>query len=903
MTPPPLLADALAGRYDIDREIGAGGMATVYLARDVKHNRRVALKVLKPELGAVLGVDRFLAEIQVTANLQHPNLLPLFDSGEAQGLLFYVMPYVEGETLRGRLEREKQLPVDEAVRIAVAIAGALDYAHGHGVIHRDLKPENILLQAGQPVVADFGIALAVSNAGGARVTQTGLSLGTPQYMSPEQATGDRAIDRRTDIYSLGAITYEMLTGEPPHSGTSAQAIIAKLMTEEVRPLTVLRRTVPAHVDAAVRHALHKLAADRFATAGDFALALTGARPVTMPTGMNAAHNGASATGASPATRRSSRLLIGGLGLVAAAGVGTSVFLATRPTPPLPIVRFEIRLSDSVTIFAVGGRKVALSRDGTRMAIVGARPAGPPSLYLRRLEDSAAVLVRGTEHVVAPPSGLSPSFSPDGDWILYADGVRLLRVPVGGGTPIVVADTGATGSWGDGGVIVFTRSGTLRVTSPDGGPSRLLAAPDSAKGIYSIRWPSVLPGGEYALVSIDRARFSNVVDSLRLGVVSLKDGTVTGLEMAGTNATYVPSGHVVFGRPGGILLAAPFSLSKRAFTGPAVQLFDGLWQGSGGATGYAVSEQGTLALHAGTGAGRNPLVTVDRSGRERPLPGEPAGLLFPRISPDGRRLVASVSGLLAGGRGVVLLDIATGARERLAAEDAAVRGEWTRDGTRLVFLHDTGRARDVVSRSGDHSGEDRLLMRDSVRDVWELSLGPAHGWAALRGNDRQNGGRGDIFVAPMDSLGAMRPFAVSRTAKEVNPAISPDGRLLAYLSDESGSEEIYVQPIPGPGPRVRVSISGGIEPIWGRKGTTVYYRGPARVMLAELGGLPLHVTRRDSLFIDSYDRVGNSNHQNWDIFPGDNAFVFSRAPRSVGGVSVVLNWQRLLLRQPGASGGR
>ena len=173
MTPQPLLADALAGRYDIDREIGAGGMATVYLARDVKHNRRVALKVLKPELGAVLGVDRFLAEIQVTANLQHPNLLPLFDSGEAQGLLFYVMPYVEGETLRGRLEREKQLPVDEAVRIAVAIAGALDYAHGHGVIHRDLKPENILLQAGQPVIADFGIALAVSKAGGARITQTG----------------------------------------------------------------------------------------------------------------------------------------------------------------------------------------------------------------------------------------------------------------------------------------------------------------------------------------------------------------------------------------------------------------------------------------------------------------------------------------------------------------------------------------------------------------------------------------------------------------------------------------------------------------------------------------------------------------------------------------------------------
>ena len=205
-------------------------MATVYLARDIKHQRLVALKVLDPELGAVLGAERFLSEIRVTANLQHPNLLPLFDSGDAKGLLYYVMPFVERETLRARLEREKQLPIDESVRIATAIASGLAYAHARGVIHRDLKPENILFQAGQPVVADFGIALAVSNAGGTRVTQTGLSLGTPQYMSPEQATGDRTIDARADIYALGAVTYEMLAGEPPFTGTTAQAIIARLMT-------------------------------------------------------------------------------------------------------------------------------------------------------------------------------------------------------------------------------------------------------------------------------------------------------------------------------------------------------------------------------------------------------------------------------------------------------------------------------------------------------------------------------------------------------------------------------------------------------------------------------------------------------------------------------------------------
>src|SRR5688572_18501967 len=252
MTDPPAgLVSALSGRYALERELGQGGMATVYLASDLKHRRKVALKVLRPELAAVLGKERFLSEIETTANLQHPHLLPLFDSGEAEGLLFYVMPYVQGESLRQKIERERQLPVEEAVKLAAAVASALDYAHRHGVIHRDLKPENILLHEGQPLVADFGIALAVSNAGGARITQTGLSLGTPAYMSPEQATGDRMVDARSDQYSLAALTYEMLVGDPPHTASTSQAVIAKLLTERPRSVRVLRPSVPEHVDLAL----------------------------------------------------------------------------------------------------------------------------------------------------------------------------------------------------------------------------------------------------------------------------------------------------------------------------------------------------------------------------------------------------------------------------------------------------------------------------------------------------------------------------------------------------------------------------------------------------------------------------------------------------------------------------
>ena len=267
------LNTTLESRYAIERELGEGGMATVYLADDLKHNRKVALKVLKPELAAVVGAERFLAEIETTANLTHPHILPLHDSGEADGFLFYVMPYIEGETLRDRIDREKQLPVDEAVALASKVAGALQHAHEHGVIHRDIKPGNILLQDGEPVVSDFGIALAVGAAGSNRLTETGLSLGTPYYMSPEQATGDQAVGASTDTYALGSVLYEMLVGEPPYPGTTAQAVLGKIIAGKGVWATEHRPSIPANVDAALRKALEKLPADRFTSAQEFVRAL------------------------------------------------------------------------------------------------------------------------------------------------------------------------------------------------------------------------------------------------------------------------------------------------------------------------------------------------------------------------------------------------------------------------------------------------------------------------------------------------------------------------------------------------------------------------------------------------------------------------------------------------------
>ncbi len=267
------LTAALADRYTIERELGQGGMATVYLAHDIKHDRQVAIKVLRPELVAALGAARFLAEVKITARLDHPHILTLIDSGEVDGTLFYVMPFVRGESLRAKVDRDHQLGIDEALGIARQIASALDHAHRHGVIHRDVKPENILLHEGEAFLTDFGIALAASEAGGERLTETGLSLGTPSYMSPEQAAGDRNVGARSDIYALGAVTYEMLTGEPPVSGSTVQAVIAKVMTERPTAMRILRDSVPVLVDAAVMRALAKAPMDRFATALEFSESL------------------------------------------------------------------------------------------------------------------------------------------------------------------------------------------------------------------------------------------------------------------------------------------------------------------------------------------------------------------------------------------------------------------------------------------------------------------------------------------------------------------------------------------------------------------------------------------------------------------------------------------------------
>jgi eukaryotic-like serine/threonine-protein kinase len=411
---------ALGDRYRIEREIGAGGMATVYLAHDLRHDRKVAVKVLRPELAAVLGAERFLAEIRITAGLDHPHILTLIDSGEAGGLLYYVLPFIRGESLRDKLARDQQLGMDEALAITRQIAGALDHAHRQGVIHRDIKPENILLHEGEAMLADFGIALAVKEAGGNRLTETGLSLGTPQYMSPEQATGDRQLTPRSDVYSLAAVCYEMLAGEPPVTGPNAQAMVAKLMTERPVSLRVVRDTVPEALDLAVQKALAKAPADRFASAGEFIRALETARAAPELSA------GPGAKRASPRRWLPWRPILLGTAFVAILVSGLALVRLWRTgAGALPVIGRTSQMTREA------GLEVdpALSPNGETVAYA----AGPPTgmeIYVRQVSGGRSVAL------TSDPTGNFrwPRWSPDGSQIAYQANDGIYVVPALGGAP-------------------------------------------------------------------------------------------------------------------------------------------------------------------------------------------------------------------------------------------------------------------------------------------------------------------------------------------------------------------------------------------------------------------------------------------------------------------------------------
>jgi eukaryotic-like serine/threonine-protein kinase len=830
------LRTSLADRYQIEREIGAGGMATVYLARDPRHDRNVALKVLNPELGAVLGVERFLAEIKVTANLQHPNLLPLFDSGEAEGLLFYVMPFVEGESLRARLDREKQLPIDEAIRIAVAVANALDYAHTHHVIHRDLKPENILLQAGQPVVADFGIALAVSKAGGNRVTQTGLSLGTPQYMSPEQATGDRVIDGRTDIYSLGALTYEMLTGEPPHIGHTSQAIIARLLTDRPRSVRSSRSAVPEHVDAAVARALEKLPADRFSTAKEFADALQGRGAITVGTGAAAAAPRAP-SGLRDRIRDPLTLALAGVAVAALVFAGMS---QRRPAPvtAVPPIRFVLNASDSTRPLDNFPWPGAISPDGRTVVYTVAQRGTGSMFYVQRTDQLEPRPLPGTV------GAYQPYFSPDGEWLAFQQSGKDRKIRLDGSAALTIADGGSANGadWTindeiiSGATLAF--KGLSRVSAA-GGVMTEFTHPDSAKNARQHVWPIAVPDGEHVVFTI----WYGNLEASQLAVASISTGRVTELGIKGIRPLAVLDDRVVYIQSDGTIMAARLDAKGGRVIGNAVPVHNPVpvIAANNGNSGAFISPGGALITARGNLQTQLTWLSRDGSTR-RPILPDVRSYYSPILSPDERRLLVLVDENQR--MDVWIYDFGTGTFSRLTTSGTVTSASWSADGSHVIY---TGRGesdRTAFWRqpsSGGSAPEKLMEVGELAPSTIVTPDGRELVYQAYRNNTW------DLLYARLDSSPVTpRPY-VTTSANEMNPRFSPDGKWVTFISDESGRSEAYVRSFPDPSSRVQVSAEGAQEIVWSDDGKTIYYRSGSALLTATVELAPLfHVVRRDTL---------------------------------------------------------
>jgi serine/threonine-protein kinase len=776
------LRAALQGQYRVDREVGSGGMATVYLAHDVKHGRGVAIKVLLPDLAAAVGSDRFLREIKVTSTLQHPHILPLYDSGAVDGLVYYVMPFVEGESLRARLERVKQLPVREALDIARAVASALDYAHRRNVVHRDIKPENILLGMDgqhavsglQAVVADFGVAAAVASADQARLTASGVAVGTPAYMSPEQATAEPGLGPSSDVYALGAVLYEMLVGEPPFTGPTVQAILARSASESPVAPRLRRPTVPTAVDRAIMTALAKVPTDRFASAGSFAEALQTEEQVS----------------ASRAPRLVRTVAIPWVlsGVLALALV---MQLARRPesVPWQALVKSTL-LAPPGEEFSDRHNFGALSRDGRRFAFVVQPERGAARLWVQNMDELVAQPLAGTEGASAP------FWSPDGRSLAFFANGKLRRIAAGGGVPVDIAEAEpfATGTWGPANLIYFSSpAGIVRVPAEGRGgkPPELVFRSDSGSILSR---PSIGDDADYILLT-------GVPGDLFRG--DTRTGTLTKLQSDAVGGQLGGDNTVLYVRGGSNLMLQSIDLGRGVMVGEPYDL-GGPVRSASNMMSFTTSMSGTAAFLLAR-AMPGPLV-VNRGGSvvDTIKLGSIAGV------GHGPSTLA-----LGSDAGLHRYDVQRKMPNRIHRTPglAVLAFSWSPDDSRIAFSDWCALA--VIAPSGvgfhyvpgvrdgeclrvtDWWSDDRVLVNKDVAgrpsEIWEYRISDGKGSPVVTAD-----------VAAIDGT------------------VSPDGQLLAYALEENGTFEVFVRPLRDDGSGDRISLESGRAPRWRGDGRELYF---------------------------------------------------------------------------------
>jgi serine/threonine-protein kinase len=888
----PILPGRRLGPYEILSAIGAGGMGEVYKARDTRLDRIVAIKTLPPHLADRTELrERFEREAKTIASLNHPHICTLYDTGHQDDTDFLVMEYIEGETLAHRLLKGS-LPIQQVLQFAIEIADALDKAHRKGVTHRDLKPGNIMLTKTGTKLLDFGLAKLKQDATPANVvlsdlptakdplTAQGTILGTLQYMAPEQLEG-KDVDARTDIFAFGAVVYEMATGKRTFEGNTQASVISAIMSSDPPPMSSLQPMTPPVLDRVVKRCLAKDRDDRWQTARDMEVELKwiaeGGSQIGLPAPV--AVKGIRSLG--PQARMLS-LSIFLLGVVVS---GLAIwYLKPAPTPPPKAVsRFTITLPPSQQLAGLeSGLALALSPDGTRLAYV-ARQGGVQQIYLRAMDSLAATPLPGTE------GGTTPFFSADSQWVAFFAGGRLKKVSVTGGAMldfgIVGATTGAGASWGGQGIIAIApgAASALLQVSDAGGPVQHL--PTVEKGDVTHRWPEFLPGGRAVLFTAGRSgiTFSNA----QIAAEFVGAGERRDLVQAASNPRYALSGHLVYAQ-GGNLVAVLFDPQRLAVTGAATPVVEGVLQSpTTGAAQYSISAAGSLVYVPGGIQGtQSRLAWVSRNGTEQVLAAPPHSYRFPRLSPDGRRVAVSI---IEQESQTWLYDLSRETLSRFTFEGSQnYNPVWTPDGKRVAFESNNSGPLNIFWQLADGSGG---LERLTTSPYINAPVSWSHDGQLLTFGEINTTTGQNIWILRMNDRKAL-PF--HRTGSNENePRFSPDGHWLAYISDESGRLEVYVQPYPGPGGKWQISTQGGTEPVWNPNGRELFYRSGDKMMAVEITTQPgFSAGTPRMLFEGRYEQPPVPLH-NFDVSHDGQHFLMLKpveqeqaAPTQI---NVVLNW--------------
>ncbi len=870
-----LAPGARLGPYEILAPIGAGGMGEVYKARDTKLDRQVAIKVLP----ATLANDperlaRFEREAKVLASLNHPNIAQIYGIEESDGVRALVMELVPGEPIKGPLATET------AVNYAKQIAEALEAAHDKGIVHRDLKPANILVTpAGVVKVLDFGLAAVIEGPASASgnvadsptlttsPTRAGMILGTAAYMSPEQARG-KTVDKRADIWAFGAVLFEMVTGRALFQGETVSDILVEVLGKEpdLSPL-------PPHIRYVVERCLRKDARKRWQAIGDVRIALEEGPPVS----------DVLAPGAD-AKRNVLPWAIAGALLLVAAATSLMLWRATRPASEAadsPLMRFDADIGlDAIVGTTYAASFVTISPDGTRLLYSARGPDGKPMLASRLLSQPRGSVLAGTEN------GFDAFFSPDGQWIgFFADG-KLKKTSVNGSAPVTLCDASVPrgASWGDDGTIVAALSNTeglLRIPASGGTPQVLthLRAGESTH-----RWPQVLPGGQ-AVLFTSSTSLSNY-ENASIELLNYKTGARTTLQSGGYFGRYLPSGHLLYMHEG-VLFAEPVSASRLKPQGGAIPVLEDVASiTTSGAGQFDFSRNGIFVYRSGkAGAASWSLAALDGGGQSSsktwPLLAKPGAYYTPRFSPDGRRLALGIES--GNGVDISIYDVQNDTLSRLTfSGQVSFNPVWAPDGKHLAFQARSGGRNNISWIRSDGAGGVQKLLEGNLVTPYSISPDSRH----LAYYDQSPTSQFQIWTLPLDVTDPDRPkpgkpelFASSR-ANEMHPCFSPDGRWIAYSSDESGSFEVYVRPFPetAGGGKWQVSSGGGQMPVWSRDGKNLFFESlDNRIVVAGY-------TAKADTFVASKPRVWSDKNlyaptsdENFDLL-GDGARIAAVLPQ-------------------------